>query len=308
MGRRNGRGVWLPFFHVQFGIRADRALAIDFRVVLGVAGVPPHDHLRAYEWERRLHWLMLLVSLLAIPAYYLEEIAVSASLHQIGMLVDAFILIAFSLELLLMLRVTRQKRLYLFYNWVDVFIIIGSAAAFVGAGTEWVATIRLLRLAVVGMMLLRMVTSVRRLFSPDGLPYIFAFGMITMLVGGAIFYLVEPTISSLGEGVWLAFTTAATVGYGDLVPTTPISRVFSVFLVLVGYSMIGALTGSIASILIGADEKRLRREMHRDIQSLRSEVSQLREDIRTLAAVLGEDNLPAPAKKHHPRSIEKDER
>jgi voltage-gated potassium channel len=283
-------------------------LAIDFRVILGVAGVPPHDDQRAYEWEHKLHWLMLLVSLLAIPAYYLEELTASPLLHRVGVVVDVFILVAFSMELMLMLRITRQKQLYLIYNWVDVFIIIGSAAAFLGAGTEWVAAIRLLRLAVVGMMLLRMVTSVRRLFSPDGLPYIFAFGMITMLVGGAIFYLVEPTISSLGEGVWLAFTTAATVGYGDLVPTTPISRVFSVFLVLVGYSMIGALTGSIASILIGADEKRLRREMHRDIQSLRSEVSQLREDIRTLAAVLGEDNLPAPTKKHHPRSIEKDER
>lgn len=283
-------------------------MAIDFRVILGVAGVPPHDNAHAYEWERRLHWLMLLVSVLAIPAYYLEEVAASPLLHQVGAVVDAFILVAFSMELLLMLRVTRQTQLYLIYNWVDVFIIVGSAAAFLGAGTEWVAAIRLLRLAVVGMMVLRMVTSVRRLFSPDGLPYIFAFGMITMLVGGAIFYLVEPTISSLGEGVWLAFTTAATVGYGDLVPTTPISRVFSVFLVLVGYSMIGALTGSIASILIGADEKRLRREMHRDIQSLRTEVSQLREEVHALVCALSDDDEPPhPRHKHRSRSIEEDE-
>lgn len=283
-------------------------MAIDYRVILGVAGVPPHDDQRAYEWEHRLHWLMLLVSLLAIPAYYLEELAASPLLHKIGVVVDAFILVAFSMEMMLMLRVTRQKQLYMIYNWVDVFIIIGSAAAFLGAGTEWVAAIRLLRLAVVGMMVLRMVTSVRRLFSPDGLPYIFAFGLITMLVGGSIFYLVEPTISSLGEGVWLAFTTAATVGYGDLVPTTPISRVFSVFLVLVGYSMIGALTGSIASILIGADEKRLRREMHRDIQSLRTEVSQLREEVHALVRALSDDDEPPrPPHKHRSRNLEEDE-
>lgn len=283
-------------------------MAIDFRVILGVAGVPPHDDQRAYEWEHKLHWLMLLVSLLAIPAYYLEELTASPLLHRVGVVVDVFILVAFSMELMLMLRVTRQKQLYLIYNWVDVFIIIGSAAAFLGAGTEWVAAIRLLRLAVVGMMLLRMVTSVRRLFSPDGLPYIFAFGLITMLVGGSIFYLVEPTITSLGEGVWLAFTTAATVGYGDLVPTTPISRVFSVFLVLVGYSMIGALTGSIASILIGADEKRLRREMHRDIQSLRTEVSQLREEVHALVRALSDDEDPPHAlHKHRSRTFDEDE-
>lgn len=283
-------------------------MAIDFRVILGVAGVPPHDHQQAYDWERKLHWLMLLVSVLAIPAYYLEEIAASPVLHQIGVAVDAFILVAFSLEMALMMRVTRQKRLYLFYNWIDAFIIFGSFAAFLGAGTEWVAVIRLLRLAIVGMMLLRMVTSVRRLFSPDGLPYIFAFGLITMLVGGSIFYLVEPTVTSIGEGVWLAFTTAATVGYGDLVPTTPISRVFAVFLVLVGYSMIGVLTGSIASILIGADEKRLRREMHRDIQSLRTDVTQLREEVHALVRALNnDDDVPHPVPKHRSRSIDENE-
>lgn len=276
-------------------------MAIDFRVAFGLAGVPPHDNPRAYEWERRLHWLMLLVSALAIPAYYLEEVATLASLHRVGMMVDGFILLAFSIEMLLMLRVTRQKRLYLIYNWVDLFIICGSIAALLGTGTEWVAMLRLLRIAVIGMMLLRVISSVRQLFSPDGLPYIFAFGMITMLIGGAIFYLVEPTIRNIGEGMWLAFTTAATVGYGDLVPTTAISRIFSVVLVLVGYSMIGALTASIASILIGADETRLRREMHRDIQSLRAEVAQLRQDLRQLTDALQDDSRSSATPPHRPR-------
>lgn len=283
-------------------------MAIDFRVILGVAGVPPHDNAHAYEWERRLHWLMLLVSVLAIPAYYLEEVAASPLLHSVGVAVDTFILVAFSVEMTLMLRVTRQKRLYLIYNWIDVFIIFGSAGAFLGAGTEWVAMIRLLRMAVIGMMLLRTISSVRQLFSPDGLPYIFAFGMITMVVGGTIFFLVEPTINNIGEGMWLAFTTAATVGYGDLVPTTPISRIFSVFLVLVGYSMIGALTASIASILIGADEKRLRREMHHDIQLLRHEVQQLRDEVRQLNHALQEEELPeARLRGHRPHALDEDE-
>lgn len=284
-------------------------MAIDFRVAFGLAGVPPHDNPRAYEWERRLHWLMLLVSVLAIPAYYLEEVATLASLHRVGMMVDGFILLAFSIEMLLMLRVTRQKRLYLIYNWVDLFIICGSIAALLGTGTEWVAMLRLLRIAVIGMMLLRVISSVRQLFSPDGLPYIFAFGMITMLIGGAIFYLVEPTIHNIGEGMWLAFTTAATVGYGDLVPTTAISRIFSVLLVLVGYSMIGALTASIASILIGADETRLRREMHRDIQSLRTEVAQLRQELRQLTDALQDDSHSSatPSRRPRPHVFDQDE-
>ena len=273
-------------------------MAIDLRIILGLAGVPPHDNPQAYRWERRLHGVMLLVSILAVPAYYLEEVAVLPLLHRIGMWVDVLILLTFTAEMALMLRVTRQKRLYLLYNWVDSLIILGSVAALLGAGTGWVGAIRLMRVAVIGMLLLRAVSSVRRLFSTDGLPYIFAFGLITMVVGGAIFFLVEPTIHNIGEGIWLAFTTAATVGFGDLVPTTPVSRIFSVFLVLVGYSMIGALTGTIASILIGEDEKRLRREMHRDIQTLRSEVAQLRNEMQHLVRALDQPHPPGRPPRH----------
>ena len=38
------------------------------RRVLGMGGVPPHDNPRAYLWERRLHWVMVFVALLALPS------------------------------------------------------------------------------------------------------------------------------------------------------------------------------------------------------------------------------------------------
>ncbi len=44
-------------------------------------------------------------------------------------------------------------------------------------------------------------------------------GLITWLLAGAGFWWLEPTIQSYWDGLWLAFTTGATVGYGDFVPT-----------------------------------------------------------------------------------------
>lgn len=258
----------------------------QLRILVGAAGVPPDDSLRAYAWERRLHWLMLCVALLAVPTYYLDEIASAPVLHVIGEWMDAIILAAFTFELLWMLSVVRQKQRYMLYNWLDLLIIAASAASFAGAGTEWVALARVLRLTAIAMMLVRVMSSVRRLFSPDGLPYILAFGVATMLVGGAVFYWLEPTVQSFGEGIWLAFTTAATVGYGDLVPTTITARVFAILLVLVGYSMLSAVTASIAAIFIGEDEKRLRRDMHRDIQHLQHEVGQLKHELQAIRRLL----------------------
>ncbi|WP_137936609.1 potassium channel family protein [Chitinivorax sp. B] len=263
-----------------------------FRVYFGAAGVPPGDRPEAYAWERRLHWLMLFVALLALPTYYLEEIAVGSPLHQIGRWLDVLILMAFSFELIWMLRVVQQRQRYLLHNWLDIMIILASAASFTGIGTEWVAVARLLRLTAVAMMMIRVMSSVRHLFSPDGLPYVLLFGVATMLCGGAIFFWLEPTIQSFGEGVWLAFTTAATVGYGDLVPTEPASRVFAVILVLVGYSMLGMVTASIASIFIGEDEKLLRREMHHDIQKLHHDIHEMREELRAMRELLMHNQQP----------------
>jgi voltage-gated potassium channel len=73
--------------------------------------------------------------------------------------------------------------------------------------------------------------------------------------------------------------TSATVGYGDLVPTTAASRIFAVFIVLLGYAVISLVIASIAALFIGEDERALRREMHKDIHTLREEVAALRTEI-----------------------------
>ena len=51
---------------------------------------------------------------------------------------------------------------------------------------------------------------------------------LALLGLGPGFWWLEPRAETLGDGLWLAFTTAATVGYGDIVPTTPASKIFAV--------------------------------------------------------------------------------
>ena len=73
-----------------------------------------------------------------------------------------------------------------------------------------------------------------RIFARRGLMYSVLLCLAILGLGGAGFWLIEPKVSSLGDGLWLAFTTAATVGYGDIVPSTTASRVFAVLVVLIG--------------------------------------------------------------------------
>ncbi len=54
-------------------------------------------------------------------------------------------------------------------------------------------------------------------------------------------------IKNFEDGLWWAVTTVTTVGYGDRFPTTTEGRLLAVLLMLVGISLVGVITASVAS-------------------------------------------------------------
>ena len=54
-------------------------------------------------------------------------------------------------------------------------------------------------------------------------------------------------IKDFGDGIWWAFTTVTTVGYGDRFPITGEGRFLAVLLMIMGISLVGVITASVAS-------------------------------------------------------------
>lgn len=54
-------------------------------------------------------------------------------------------------------------------------------------------------------------------------------------------------IKNFEDGLWWAITTVTTVGYGDKFPTTSTGRILAVTLMLVGISLMGVITASVAA-------------------------------------------------------------
>lgn len=254
-------------------------MMLKHHIWFGLGGVAPHDNPKAVALQERLHWPMIAIALLALPAFYFDLYVEDRALQLIGETLNAIIFAAFLGELLAMLLLTRFRRRYLLRNWLGVIIVISSGITLVNDQEAFIPLLRMLRLTVVGIILLRTLTILRNSLSPQALPYIIGLGGIMLAVAGAGFYWLEPTVHNYAEGLWLAFTSGATVGYGDFVPTTWPARIFAVLMVFLGYALMSLATASIAAFFIGEDERRLRQEMHHDMKLLHDEVKQLRAEL-----------------------------
>lgn len=248
----------------------------------GLGGVDSHDGAAAQHAWSYARWVLLAGCLIAIPAFYLELLATSSFMLSIARALYGGMAVACACAIARTAWSSRKPARFLDRNAFDVAIACGALVSMVGGAIPWSSLEWVLRLVFMGMIALRIVVALRAYFEPNRLLLLPLVGAIVVLLGGAGFYALEPRVHSYAEGLWLAFESSATVGYGDIAPTTPASRVFAVFVVLLGYGMLSLAFAGIAAWFIGKEERRLRREMHRDIKTLHAEILLLHRELEGL--------------------------
>ena len=91
-----------------------------------------------------------------------------------------------------------------------------------------------------------------------------------LMLSGTLFYRSVEGWSAL-DSLYFSVTTLTTVGYGDLAPTTPAGKVFTIVYLLVGVGVLVVFVGKLASHVIEARssdwEKLSRRRAGRKIDT-----------------------------------------
>jgi len=167
---------------------------------------------------------------------------------------------------------------------LDVLLAVGLIAAALAPASGASTAALGLRLVVSFMTLARVIQAFRHWVTRGSIAYLMFLACMVLLACGAGFWWLEPNARTLSDGLWLAFTTAATVGYGDIVPSTLASRIFSVFVVLLGYGVLSLATAAIATSWIETEERRIEREILSDVRRqlglLHAEIAELRAEQR----------------------------
>ncbi|MFZ2301534.1 MAG: ion channel [Gallionella sp.] len=225
--------------------------------LLGIAGVEPHEQPAARLWARRLEWPMLLVALWILLQWYLEETQAIDPLW--ARVADWLVWLAFLAETILLSALVKNRRAYLFGNWMNLVIITGGMPFF-WQFAPLIGLLRSFRLLLVIVLLARLSKTVRKLLSRHQLGATLTVAFVTMVLSGIIISRIDPSIGTVWDGMWWAWVTMATVGYGDVVPHSAAGRLFGSLLILFGVVLISLLTANMAAFFIGGDVEKMEQE------------------------------------------------
>ncbi|MBI4013251.1 MAG: ion transporter [Candidatus Rokubacteria bacterium] len=118
---------------------------------------------------------------------------------------------------------------------------------------DWLRVLRLIRLLKLARYApaLPLFAAVIRTEGRSLLAALMVMGVLLVLNSGVMFALernVQPQVfASLPHAMWWTIVTMATVGYGDIVPVTPLGKLFGGFVMILGIAMFAVPAGILAT-------------------------------------------------------------
>ncbi len=204
---------------------------------------------RVERWERRTEVPLLLLALAFLVAYVWPVLDpdISQGTRTFFDTVSWTVWGAFAVDFAIRIVLSESRLSYVLRHWYDVALVV----------IPLLRPIRLLRLLAFVRILNR--TAAGSL-AGRATTYVIAIAVMSVGLGAVAVLDVEraapdANITTIEDALWWAATTVTTVGYGDHYPVTGQGRIFAVALMLVGISLVGVVTASVAAWLISNVER-----------------------------------------------------
>ncbi|MEZ5334239.1 MAG: ion transporter [Methanolobus sp.] len=220
--------------------------------------------------------LLLIISiLLSIFAVMLDSVSSIRTAHGTLLYnIEWFFTILFTIEYTLRMICVKSRIRYAtsLFGIVDLLAIIPTYLSLFLPGSQFLLVIRILRV----LRIFRILKLVKYMNEAELLTgalkasrrkiTVFLFTVLALVVIlGSLMYLIEGEengFTSIPFSIFWAIVTLTTVGYGDLVPKTPLGIALASVVMIIGYSIIAVPTGIVtAEISFASMEERDRKRI-----------------------------------------------
>jgi len=242
---------------------------------IGLAGVAEDENPTARACGKFLSLiLMAAILLLAFKAYLdWRGYDTYVSNYVANSLVWAF----FIIESYILVYLVDNKRRFLKENWLNIVIIaIGLPLMFIDHG-PLSHLLRILRFTVLSALLIPWTVMCIRFLSDNRLDTTIVAAITVLVLSGIIITEIEPSITSVGDGIWWAWVTISTVGYGDIVPTSAAGRTFSALLILLGIGIFAVMTANFAALFVSKNVEKVKEQQEEENRQLRKIIENISE-------------------------------
>jgi voltage-gated potassium channel len=190
-------------------------------------------------WDRLTEWPLVVASLAFLGFYSWQVIGnLQAPENAVPEAAMAILWLVFAVDYLIRLYLANPRKRWFVRN-IPLLLIVA---------LPFLRPLRLLRLVTVLSALSR---GTGRAFRGRITLYIASAVPLLVIIGGLAILDAEQNaeganITSFRDGLWWAFATITTVGYGDRFPVTDVGRLVAVGLMLAGIGVLGTVTATVA--------------------------------------------------------------
>ncbi|WP_283595444.1 MULTISPECIES: ion transporter [Limosilactobacillus] len=200
--------------------------------------------------------LLAIISIVLIVLDYAHEINIISPPYSI---IDNSILIIFAVDYFVRLFYAKDKKRFFKENIFDLLSIIPVNNLFyvfrmarIGRAFRLLKLLRIFRL--VGLT-----GRLHKFLKTNGLIYYLYISLTVILIASSLYCISEKV--SFSTALWWSITTATTVGYGDVSPTTGLGKAAAVLLMFLGIGFIGMLTSSLTNFFDTSTDNDLEKEL-----------------------------------------------
>ncbi len=231
----------------------------------------------------------VIIGIFALTAVIFAIIDISMGLNSWQILLDNIILVIFIGDYFIRLFISKNKKQFIKNNVFDLIAIIPFNSAFrafrIAKLSKVLSFAKVAKFSKLIVYTMRLFEKAKTFFNTNGFKYIIILTFTLILMGGVLIHYAEEM--SIQDGIWWAFVTATTVGYGDISPVTPVGRMIATVLMIVGIGLIGSLTSTITSYFLNIKNRTVKDEIIENVKNRIDDIENLSdEDIDDIYKVL----------------------